>query len=162
MTPLGTARSSPAFSAGSRPALGLNNCLLPAFPSCDCFLRKIQLSCIYFCVSFPEVSFAQQIADERITDERDEVTLTECLADGRTEKCRGGRRGELNSLAGEATERGVTFSRCLTPGRSTRPLKASHISAYHIPAVSRLPEGSKIKWQENQRKQGHPSVRNNM
>ncbi len=32
-------------------------------PSCDCFLRKIQLSCIYFCVSFPAVSFAQRLGE---------------------------------------------------------------------------------------------------
>ena len=36
---------------------------LHAFPSCDCFLRRIQLSCIYFCVSFPAVSFAQRLGE---------------------------------------------------------------------------------------------------
>ena len=29
---------------------GTGSCLLPVSPSCDCFLRRILNSCIYFCV----------------------------------------------------------------------------------------------------------------
>ena len=33
--------------------IGVSVCLLSASPSCDCFLRRILESCIYFCVYFP-------------------------------------------------------------------------------------------------------------
>ena len=67
---VGTARSSPPFSAGSMRVLG-------------------------------GVSFAQ-----RFGEARDEVTPAACLAGRRTEMFGGNRSGELDSLAGEAAERG--------------------------------------------------------
>ena len=52
-------------------------------------------------VSFPAVSFAQ-----RLGEARDDVAWAACLAGRRTEMFGGSRSGELNSLAGEAAERG--------------------------------------------------------
>ena len=49
----------------------------------------------------PAVSFAQ-----RVVEVLDEVVPAACLVGRRAEMFRGDRRGELNSLAGEAAERG--------------------------------------------------------
>ena len=64
-------------------------------------LRFQQVGCARWGVSFPAVSFAQ-----RIGEERDEVASAACLAGRSTEMFGGSRSGELNSLAGEAARRG--------------------------------------------------------
>ena len=89
------------FSAGSTPPLGQGFVSFPRFLPVFVSFEKFDSPAFTSAFPSPAVSFAQ-----RVVEVLDEVVPAACLVGRRAEMFRSGRRGELNSLAGEAVERG--------------------------------------------------------